>query len=296
MSTLMRRVFLCLIGMVAGLAAWPFAETSLIFQEFFPSYMVFSIFIGVVFGLIMGGFFGTSDGIITSVKSNITSGAIHGALIGIIGGVIGFLIGQGALFLIGGMFMQSAKSYKTFGFPLSRAIGWAFLGLFIGMVDGIRSKSFNKIKVGILGGILGGFLGGLVLEYFRLIVPQIMLARLAGLIVFGLFIGLLYGFVEYRLSFGVLRLLNGKFKGKEFLISQKTTKIGASGKNTIVLDGYNKISDTHAELVMKGDSLIIKKENPKTIISVNDDKVDEHELIMDDVIQIGDAKFLYKFK
>jgi hypothetical protein len=296
MSTLMRRVFLCLIGMTAGLAAWPFAETSLLFQEFFPSYMIFSIFIGVVFGFIMGGFFGTSDGIIMSVKSNIMSGAVYGALIGIAGGIIGFLIGQGALFLIGGMLVQSAKSYNTFAFPLSRAIGWAFLGVFIGMIDGFRSRSINKIKVGIVGGILGGFFGGLVLEYCRLIVPNIMLARLAGLIVFGLFIGLLYGFVEYRMSFGILRLLNGKFKGKEFLITQGKTKIGSSGKNTIVLDGYTKISDTHAELVMKGGSLVIKRENPKTIISVNDDKVDEHELIMDDVVQIGDAKFLYKFK
>ncbi len=296
MSTLMRRIFLCLIGMIAGLAAWPFAETSLLFQEFFPSYMIFSVFIGAVFGLIMGGFFGTSDGIIMSVKSNIMSGAIHGALIGIMGGIVGFLIGQAALFFIGDMFIQSAKSYKTFGFPLSRAVGWAFLGLFIGMVDGVRSRSFNKIKVGIIGGILGGFLGGLILEYFRLIVPGIMLSRLAGLVVFGLFIGLLYGFVEYRLSFGVLRLLNGKFKGKEFLITQKKTLIGSSGKNTIMLPGYDKISDTHAELIMKGDNLVIKRENPKTIVSVNDDKVDEHQLIMDDVIQIGDAKFLYKFK
>jgi hypothetical protein len=296
MSTLMRRIFLCAIGIIAGLAAWPFAETTLLFQAVFPSYLVFSIFLGMIFGLIMGGFFGTGDGIIISGKSKIISGAFFGVLIGIAGGMIGFIIGQAALFIIGDMLVHSAKSFNTIGFPVSRAIGWAFLGVFIGMVDGIRSRSLDKIKVGIIGGIIGGFLGGLALEYSRLIIPETIFARLIGLMVFGLFIGFSYGFVENRLSFGVLRLLNGKYKGTEFLINQKTMKIGSSEKNSIILLGYDKISDTHAELTVKGDNVFIKKASPKTIISVNDNKVDQHELIMDDVVEIGNAKFLYKYK
>lgn len=296
MSVLMRKIFLCIVGMIAGLAAWPFAETTLVYQASFPSYLVFSIFLGIIFGFVMGAFFGTSDGIIMSIKRSIISGSINGALIGILGGAVGFLIGQAALFIAGNMLIQSAREFNTVGFPVSRAIGWAFLGVFIGMVDGIRSRSFDKIKVGIIGGILGGFIGGLALEYSRVIVPDIMFARLIGLIIFGLFIGLLYGFVEDRLSFGVLRLLNGKFKGKEFLVNQRKIKIGSSDKNTIVLDGYDKISDTHAELKVKGGNVVIKKGSPKTIISVNDDKIEEHQLIMDDVIQIGSAKFLYRFK
>lgn len=296
MSTIMRRIFLCIIGMIAGLAVWPFAESTLLFQAGFPSYLIFTVFLGMIFGLVMGAFFGTSDGIIMPGGTGIISGAVVGMLIGIIGGAVGFLIGQGVLFIMGDMLIHSAKGFKTFGFPLSRAVGWAFLGIFVGMVDGIRSRSFDKIKVGIIGGIMGGFLGGLALEYFRLIIPNIMFARLIGLVVFGLFIGLSYGFVEKRLSFGVLRLLNGKNKGTEFLINQKKMNIGSSEKNSIILLGYNTVLDTHAELTVKGDNVVIKKHSPKTIISVNDDKVDEHKLIMDDVIQIGSAKFQYKFK
>jgi len=296
MSTLMRRIFLCLIGMAAGLGAWPFSEATLLFQSSFPSYLVFTIFLGMIFGLLMGAFFGTSDGIIMSAKSNIAGGAIQGALVGLIGGMAGFIIGQGALFVAGDMLIHSAKGFNTIALPVSRAIGWAFLGVFIGMVDGIRSMSFNKIKVGILGGITGGFLGGLALEYSMLIIPGIALSRLIGLLIFGLFIGFSYGFVENRLSFGVLRLLNGKYKGTEFLVTQRKLKIGSAKKNTIVLLGYDKISDTHAELTVKGDTVVIKKSSPKTIITVNDDKVDEHELLMDDVVQIGSAKFQYKLK
>lgn len=295
MSTLMRRIFLCIIGILAGLIAWPIAEVILLFQSSFSSYLIFSIFLGLIFGLFMGGFFGSSEGIIMSIRSNIVSGMIQGALIGIVGGIIGFLIGQGALFIIGELFIQSTKSFNTIGFPVSRAIGWAFLGLFIGIVEGIRSRSFDKIKVGFLGGILGGFIGGLVLEYFRLLIPSIMLARLVGLLIFGLFIGLFYGFVERRLSFGVLRLLNGKFKGKEFLINQKKMKIGGTEKNDIVLSGYSNVADLHAEIKIKGDDVFITNCDEKNPANVNDDKIKEHLLKLEDVIQIGTAKLIFKF-
>lgn len=296
MSTLTRRIFLCLIGMLAGLAAWPVAEAALLFQTAFPSYLIFTIFLGLIFGLIMGAFFGSSDGIIMSVRPSIYSGMIQGAVIGIIGGIAGFLIGQGALFLFGNMFIQSMKSFNNFGLPVSRAIGWAFLGLFIGIVDGVRSRSFDKIKVGIIGGVMGGFLGGLALEYLRPVIPGITFPRLVGLLIFGLLIGLCYGLVENRLSFGVLRLLNGKFKGKEFLINQRKMKIGNIEKNDIVLSGYDGISDIHAELRLKGDEVIITSQDSKKPVLVNDDAIKEHQLKLQDVIKIGSAKLIYRFK
>lgn len=296
MSTLKRRIFLCIIGILAGLAAWTVSEIILFFQNSFPSYLVFSVFLGMTFGLIIGSFFGSSDGIIMSIKSHIRSGILQGAFIGIVGGIIGFLIGQAALFVIGETFIHSMKSFRTIGLPISRAIGWAILGVFIGIVDGVRSRSFNKIKVGIIGGILGGFLGGLALEYIRLLIPSIMFARLVGLSIFGLLIGLLYGFVENRLSFGVLRLLNGKFKNKEFLINQRKIKIGKSDKNDIVLSDYDRVLDLHAELRLKGDEVIITNRSTNNPVFVNDDKIKEHQLKLEDVVKIGSAKLLYKFK
>lgn len=296
MSTLMRRIFLCVLGIIAGLASWSIAEVVLLFQSGFPSYLIFTVFLGMIFGLLMGAIFGSGEGIIMSTKSNISSGMLQGALIGIIGGIVGFLAGQAVLFLVGEVFIHSMKRFNTIGFPISRAIGWAFLGVFIGIIEGIRSRSINKIKVGILGGIIGGFLGGLVLEYSRLVIPNILFARLIGLIIFGLFIGLFYGFVEKRLSFGVLRLLNGKFKGKEFLINQKRLKIGSSNKSNIVLSAYSNVSDLHAEVEIKRDEVIIKNRNKKEPVIVNDEKINEHILKIEDVIRIGSAKLLYKFE
>lgn len=296
MSTLIRRFFLCAIGLIACLAAWPVVEITLLYQSQFPSYLVFNIFIGAVCGLIIGGFFGTTEGIISSVKVKIIKGMVTGFFIGIFGGAIGFLIGQASLFIIGEFFLHSSYKLQSFGLPLSRAIGWAFLGIFIGMVEGVRALSMKKIKIGILGGLIGGFIGGLILEHMSSVVPSMMLARLIGLLVFGFFLGLFYGFIEGRLSYGALRLLNGQFKGKEFLINQRRMRIGQSNKNDIKMDpDYYSVADAHAEMKIKKGEVIIHGLNPANPVYVNDDKIQEHQLKLNDVIKIGSAKFLFKF-
>ncbi|OHD68917.1 MAG: hypothetical protein A2W19_11170 [Spirochaetes bacterium RBG_16_49_21] len=295
MSSIKRRIFLCLVGLLAGLAAWPAAEITLLFQADFPSYLVFSIFLGAVFGIFIGAFFGSGDGVIMSHRRSIVTGVARGVFIGALGGAAGFFIGQAALFLTGEYLIHSMKRFSTVGMPVSRAIGWAVLGLFAGMVDGVRSRSGNKIRVGIIGGISGGFLGGLALEYFRTAYPETVFARLLGLLIFGLFIGLFYGFVEVRLSYGVLTLLNGRFKGREFLINQKKLRIGALEKNDIKLEGYHDVSDCHALVSVKKDDVFISPVADGRLL-VNDDPVNEHMLKYEDVIKIGSAKLLYQYK
>jgi hypothetical protein len=295
MSTFMKRLFLCIIGMIAGLASWPFAEASLIWQVNFPSYLIFSVFLGVIFGLFMGSFFAANEGIITSNKFKIFSGMITGAIVGMLGGIVGFLAGQAILFILGNYFLMSANDFNKLGLPVSRAIGWAILGIFIGSTEGIRSRSSTKIIVGIIGGFIGGLLGGFILEYSKVYIANIILARFIGLVVFGFCIGLFYGFVEKTISKGVLRLLNGKFKGKEYLVNQRKMKIGYSNGNDIVLKDYTGVENIHANLVVKNNEVYIRNISKDKQIKVNDDVIQEHILKMEDVIKIGDAKFLYKY-
>jgi len=294
MSTLRRKIFLCAIGAITGLALWPIAETILLYQHKFPSYLTFSIFLGMVFGLVFGGFFGASDKIIISSKTRVFSAVLQGSLIGIAGGVVGFFIGQGVLFLIGENFIQSTKNFNLIGFPISRAIGWSVLGIFIGMVDGIRSRSSNKIKIGIAGGFLGGFVGGLSLEYLRFVVPNIMYARLIGLIIYGVSIGFFYGMVEKRLSYGLLILLNGKDKGMEFLINQRKMTIGSSLNNNIVLHDYSEINETHADIFIKDLKVFIKEHGVDSSVLVNEMSVNKLELHYGDMIKLGSANIKYK--
>ena len=296
MSTFAKKVLLCVIGVLAGLASWPFSEVILFYQGYFPSFLIFSVFLGLIFGLFFGIFFSTTEGIFLQDKVKILKGTLTGAIIGMIGGIIGFLAGQFVLFIIGDMFLHSASDFNKIGLPVSRAVSWAILGIFIGMIDGIRSRSGKKIGVGILGGFLGGALGGCVYELLKYSLTNVVIGRIIGLMVFGLLVGFFYGLIEKKLAYGVLRLLNGLYRGKEYLINQKKLRIGVSHKNDFTLSEYRGVEDSHALLYVKKDDVYIKNTSNSSGIKVNDDVVSEQRLKFDDVIKIGEAKFLFKYR
>lgn len=296
MSTFVRKVIFCLIGILAGIAAWSISELILVQQVLFPTYLVFSIAMGAIFGSIMGGFFGSSEGIAISVTSKILTGIGTGMLVGVIGGGLGFLVGQGVLFLVGEMFLHSNKILVEIGAPVSRTIGWGIVGIFIGAVEGVRALSWIKIKVGILGGVIGGILGGFVLEYLQFQFPQLMVSRMIGLGILGFLIGLFYGFIETRFSQGVLKLLNGKLKGKEYLLLQRNIKIGHSGKADIQLANYQGILDIQAVITNKPEAIFIRSTDEHNPVLVNEAPVKQSKLEVDDVIQIGTAKILFFYQ
>lgn len=292
----MKKFIFTFIGLLAGLAAWPVSETVLYFQTQFSSYLIFSICMGVVFGAVMGGFLGSSEGITLSIRPKILPGIITGVVVGAFGGAIGFIIGQGSLFITSEWIFHSNKLFQSFGIPISRAIGWAFLGMFIGTIEGVRALSSTKIKVGLLGGFIGGALGGCALEYLRFNYPGMIFARLIGLIIMGGLIGLFYGLFEKRFSIGVLKLLNGKLKGKEYLLLQKKIKVGCSKKADIFLSGYKNVVEEHACLTLKKDEVYINAIDNKHRVLVNEIKITTHKLKLDDIVQMGSSKFLFFYK
>ncbi len=296
MSTFLRKLVFCVIGLLSGLAAWPVAELLLMLQPQFPSYLVFNICLGMVFGAVMGGFLGSNEGITLSIKPKIIPGIITGTLVGIIGGAAGFLIGQGALLISGTMIFPSNKMLIAIGIPISRAIGWACLGMFIGTVEGVRARSGTKIKIGLIGGLIGGLLGGIALESFRIHFPDFFFARMIGLLILGLLIGLFYGLFEKRFSRGVLKLLNGKLKGKEYLLVQKNIKMGTSRKADIHLSEYKRIADMHANLKITKGEIFISNIDKKNKVLVNEIETKEHQMKFEDIVQIGSAKFLFFYK
>lgn len=292
-----RQGALCLIGAAAALITWPLIELAVHLQAGFPAYLGFSLFLGAVFGVAAGAVFGTAEGITLGIRGRLRSGIAAGALIGAIGGAAGALTGQAVLFLAGDAVLYSTRA-SLIGLPLARAAGWTVLGAAIGSIEGIRSRSRLKLKSGLLGGIAGGFTGGLMIEYSRLILDSQTLARLTGLLAFGLLTGFFYGLAERRLSAGTLRCLNGPLKGYELVLNQRRIRIGTSKNSDIRLAGYADVEWDHALLLIREEKyskrVSIKSRKPGNIITVNDVPAAVQPVRPDDVIRIGEARFQYR--
>src|SRR5205807_9642620 len=87
--------------------------------------------------------------------------ASYGVVLGAVGGALGMLIAERVNYaLVGGIGAIRGSALKFLGTVLTRGVGFLFLGLAVGLSEGIAARSLGKISYGGLGGALGGFLGG----------------------------------------------------------------------------------------------------------------------------------------
>jgi len=293
MTTTIRRLIILALGLLAGLAAWPVMEALVQLQAGFPSLLLFTLLSGAAFGIVFGAFFASAEGIISGNKRRIRQASLVGAGIGLLGGIVGFLAGQALLFVLGELVFNRAREITTVALPLARAAGWALLGVFVGAAEGFRARSRLKVGMGVAGGLIGGILGGAAIEYARLFLPGISLARLVGLLTFGLLIAGSYALIERRLSHGVLRLLNGGKKGAEYILNQQRLTIGSAPTSDIMLSGYRNVADHHARIWSEAGELQIAPASGAELV-VNDERVDQTRLRYEDVIKIGTAKLFLR--
>jgi hypothetical protein len=286
---------IALLGVLAGIAAWPLMELILTFQEVFPSYLVFSLVQGVVFGAVLGLFFGSGEGLTAREPYKIIRGMITGVIAGLIGGSVGFLAGQGLLFLLLQRGASSFRSQHYVAVPLARVVGWAVLGICIGVSEGIRAGSLKKSLIGAAGGVAGGILGGAAIEYLRTFYPDLIYIRLAGLVLFGLFIAIFYSLLERSASLGVVHILNGRRRGKEYCFAQNRMSVGSARSNDIVLEGYRGVEPRHVRFRVRGRDVYLADTSKQGKVLVNEEPVsDERLLKYEDVIQLGSAKLFFK--
>jgi len=296
MNRFKRKLVYGAIGLLGGLLAWSLSSLSLELANSFPSFLSFSLTTGFLLGGAMGAFFGSLEGLTQSVTKKMISGMRMGVLIGGLGGIVGFLLGQGFLLYLGDFFLQSAKDLREWGIPFSKVISWMVLGIFLGAIEGVRSLSFQKIRVGKLGGAIGGLLGGFALEFLPLLFPGMGYTDLLGLCLLGLMIGLSFGLVEEQFSTAVLRMLNGPFKGKEYLLLAKSSLIGETPKAEICLEGYKRVTPKEAKAQIKKGKVHLVSLSGSKEIKVNDQPLGAEALAPEDIIQIGSAKLIFYYR
>ena len=291
MTTFFKKIFMVFIGLTAGAAAWAVIEILLSYSETIGNYLLWNILSGGSIGLLFGFFFGSAEGILFSDISRSVRGGITGALWGFAGGACALLFVQWLLYQLGNTEIFTSAATDSIIIPASRAFGWALLGLIIGSLDGIRSMSIRRAVIGGLGGFVGGVLGGIVLESLVRLWSNSLAARGAGIMILGVCIGLSLTLFEYFRSYGRIKILTGMYRGKEYVLVMRKTRIGASSRAHIPLSNYSGVEKYHAVLSAGRGGVSIQPLNGTVI--VNDRKEEKHDLKYEDVIQLGDAKLLY---
>lgn len=285
-------VSLCM-GLTAAILGWSILELILSFQEEFPSYTILLLTSGGLSTAAMTAVIASMEGILHKNGAKIRTEWTMGLLWGLAGGMIGAISGQFFFTLILPDTALS-ESYRYTYFA-ARILSWAIMGMFIGTAEGLRARSVQKIQAGIIAGLAGGIAGGAIVETAMLFFPTDSWLKLPGFMIMTMGTALLTILIEIKTSPGIFRVLNGTSKGRKYLINQKRTRMGSHKACDISIKGREKIPAFAVTLKRKGKELILQTENNFRVL-VNDDFVESCTLKYDDVIKIGDSKFLFEVR
>ncbi len=224
--------------------------------------------------------------------------ASYGVALGAVGGALGLLLGDWVNFeLVGalGASRQGSGALHTLGTMLARGLGWMFLGVAIGVSEGIAARSLGKLWYGTVGGALGGFVGGALFGLLYLKTRDesgsASLWGALGLIILGACIGWLSALVQAVMQPASLRVLRGWQEGREYALDRASSLLGRDEHADVALFRDMKVEKTHAVIRReRGRYVLVNSGAPPEQTQVNGQAVrDRHELDDGDRIQLGNV-------
>jgi hypothetical protein len=281
-----------LSGAIGGLIAWVIAEI-LVHEDSSAAGTTLSVLLemGYMFALIggiIGGALGGSEGWQGAFTARVFKGLGIGLAVGLAGGFVGGVCGQLVYGLMGGGNIQQILLQI-----MVRAFGWAMLGMFIGLGQGLVIPTKKRIINGLLGGLAGGAAGGFLFDPVGYIAGGGTVSRMIAITLLGGCIGAATGLVEQITKEAWLKVVKGLFEGKEYIIYEKITSIGSSGKCSIVLFKDKMIAPRHAEIRIEGNSYCLYDQNSPTGTLVNGVATRRKVLKNADHIQLGETGLIF---
>ena len=251
----------------------------------------FAAFIACGLGLFMG----LGEGVFYGSKEKAVQYAAMGAGISL---AIGFISGYIAQWMYSVMLTDSASDFAS---AFIRGLGWAIMGLGVGISVGLIKPEKKRMLFCALGGTGGGFAGGFLFNFITGAVSMGeddtgILARAIGIIIMGLLIGLGIGLLEQFAKQAWLKVIRGEFEGKEYLVFAGTTSIGNNGKNTIVLFKDKLVGPHHCDIKMEGSKYVLIDCGTPMGTVVNGNRVARHILRQGDAIAIGNSVLVFNTK
>jgi hypothetical protein len=251
----------------------------------------FSAFVAVGIGLFMG----IGEGVFYGSKEKALRYAGIGAGISL---GLGFVSGYIAQWMYSTLLSDSASDFVS---ALVRGIGWAIMGLGVGVSIGLIRPEKKRILYCGIGGTIGGFVGGFIFNFITSALSTGeddtgIIPRAIGIIIMGVLIGLGIGLLEQFAKQAWLKVIRGEFEGKEYLVFAGTTSIGNNGENTIVLFKDKLVGPHHCDIVQEGTKFVLVDCGTPMGTVVNGIRTNRHILRQGDAIAVGNSVLVFNTK
>ena len=240
--------------------------------------------------LFIGLFLGLGEGIFYGSKEKAFKYAAIGAGVSL---ALGFVSGYLAQWMYASMLGDEPSDIAA---AFVRGLGWAIMGLGIGVAVGLIKPEKKRMLYCALGGLAGGFIGGFLFNYVCDVIPNDVVARGVAIVIMGLLIGLGVGLLEQFAKQAWLKVIRGEFEGKEYLVFAGTTSIGNNGKNTIVLFKDKLVGPHHCDIVLEGSKYVLHDCGTPMGTVVNGNRTTRHILRQGDAIAIGNSVLVFNTK
>lgn len=243
-----------------------------------------------IIALFIGLFLGIGEGVFYGSKEKAIKYALIGAGVSL---AIGFVSGYLAQWMYTEMLTDDPADLTA---AFVRGLGWAIMGLGIGIAVGLIKPEKKRILFCALGSLVGAFIGGFLFNYVVDIIPNDIVARGVAIVIMGILIGVGVGLLEQFAKAAWLKVIRGEFEGKEYLVFAGTTSIGNNGKNTIVLFKDKLVGPHHCDIKLEGSKYVLTDCGTPMGTIVNGQKTARHVLRQGDTIAIGNSVLVFNTK
>lgn len=274
-------------GGLGGSAAWPFI---LSVSGRTPGGLFTEIMLGAIAGMFIGGFIWSHEAITGRQIRTAVMRAAYGAAAGLIGGTAGAGLGNTIFSLLGKYAAELGGLKASLGITVSVALGWAVLGLAIGVSGGLMIRSRERILYGLTGGSIGGFLGGLLFNTFT---ATNIWSALIGLSLLGSSIGVFISLIEEAFASAKVKVIKGRHVGREFPLLKDVNVVGRDDRSDVCLSGAEGVGMQHAMIKRNNGHYMIEADAQGKVVYVNHKPTRNSRLSDGDVIRVGSILMMF---
>jgi hypothetical protein len=295
MALLVRIYYNAVFGALGGLLGWMLFG---VFGDRSPDesrQTVQMLLAGAIIGGLIGYFVVSVEAIRDFSLARFLRLASYGVVLGAVGGAIGMVVGDRVNYFLVPNPAQATALGRIAGSVLARGLGWIFLGLAIGMSEGIAARSLGKFSYGTLGGALGGLVGGCLFGLFYTLAIQAASTTYfwgaMGLVILGASIGSLSALVQGVFQPASVRVMRGWQEGREYPLDKPATLLGRDEHADIALFRDMKVEKRHALIKRQGERFyLVNNSAPPEHTRVNDHVVPQSRELRDgDRVQLGNV-------